>query len=154
MSALDAGDYHRAAFVRHAVVLSQPVLCRAGRLASCRRFGVVIFATHAWKSIEQRCPTMAKFRVKDTFAIEGRPHFVLAGSIVEGEVRAGMFVQVPLNSSTAMTARIDCIESVRRLGGHEDTCLCIRYAEPEELELWRGLDIGAETLNVTTDGSD
>ena len=97
---------------------------------------------------------MAKFHVKDTFAIEGRPHFVLAGSIVEGEVRPGMFVHVPFNSNTAMTARIDCIEFARRLGGHEDICLCIRYTEPKELELWRGLDIGDEIFEVTTDGSD
>ena len=47
---LDAGDYHRAALVRHAVVLGQPALCRAGRLASCRRFGVVIHAPHAWST--------------------------------------------------------------------------------------------------------
>jgi hypothetical protein len=97
---------------------------------------------------------MAKFHVKDTFAIEGRPHFILAGSIVEGAVRPGMFVHVPFTSRFAMRARIECIEFARRLGGHEDTCLCIRYAEPEELELWRGLDINDETLEVTTDGSD
>jgi len=53
-----------------------------------------------------------------------------------------------------MTARIDCIEFARRLGGHEDICLCIRYTEPKELELWRGLDIGDEIFEVTTDGSD
>ena len=97
---------------------------------------------------------MAKFHVKDAFVIEGRPHFVLAGSIVEGEIRPGMFVHVLFNSSTAMTARIDCIEFARRLGGYEDTCLCIRYTEPGELELWRSLDIGDKTFEVTTDGSD
>jgi hypothetical protein len=97
---------------------------------------------------------MPKFHVKDTFTIEGRPHFVLAGSIVEGEIWPGMFVRVPFDSRTAMTARIDCIEFVRRLGGLEDTCLCIRYTGPEELEIWRGLDIGDETFEVTTNGSD
>jgi len=97
---------------------------------------------------------MAKFHVKDTFAIEGRQHFVLAGSVVEGEIRPGMFVHVPFNSSTAMTARIDCIDFARRVGGHEDTCLCIRYTEPGELELWRGLEIGDETFEVTTNDSD
>jgi hypothetical protein len=97
---------------------------------------------------------MPKFHVKNTFTIAGRPHFVLAGSIVEGEIHPGMFVRVPLNSSTRMTARIDCIEFARRSGGLDDTCLCIRYTEPEELEIWRGLDIGGETFEVTTDGSD
>jgi hypothetical protein len=92
---------------------------------------------------------MAKFHVKDTFTIEGRPHFVLAGTIVEGVIRPGMLVHVPFNSSTAMTARVDCIEFARRLGGHEDTCLCIRFNKAEELELWRGLAISNETIEVS-----
>ena len=101
-----------------------------------------------------RMTHMAKFHVKDTFTIEGKPHFVLAGSIVEGEIRPGMFVRVPFNSRTAMTARINCIEFARQPSGHEDTCLCIRYVGPEELEIWRGLDISGETFEITTDGSD
>ena len=96
---------------------------------------------------------MPRFHVKDTFVIEGM-YFVLAGSVVEGEIRPGMFVRIRFNSSMAMTARIDCIELARRLGGHEDTCLCIRYTNQEELEIWRGLDIGGETFEVTTDDSD
>jgi hypothetical protein len=96
----------------------------------------------------------ARFHVKDTFAVENRSYFVLAGTVVEGEIRAGMFVHVAFNSSMAMTALIDCIEFVRRQGGTEDTCLCIRYDEPEELTLWRGLDIGDEIFEVITDDSD
>lgn len=65
-----------------------------------------------------------------------------------------MFVHVPFNSSFAVTARIDCIEFARQEGGAEETCLCIRYADPEELELWLTLNIGDEILEVTTDGSD
>lgn len=66
---------------------------------------------------------MPKFHINDTFTVDGRPHFVLAGSVVEGVIRPGMFVRIPFNSSTAMTARIDCIEFARRLGGREYTCL-------------------------------
>lgn len=97
---------------------------------------------------------MATFHVTHTFAIEGRPHFIMAGSVVEGEIYPGMFVRLPLNSPMAITARIDCIEFARRLGGHEDLCLCIRYSGPEELAMWRGLNIGDETYEVMTDGSD
>lgn len=33
---------------------------------------------------------MPKFHVKNTFTVEGRPHFVLAGTIMEGTIRPGM----------------------------------------------------------------
>ena len=95
---------------------------------------------------------MPKFHVRDTFEIPDRQLFVLAGSIVEGEIRAGMFVRVSFNSSLDMTVRINCIEFARRQGG-EDVCLCIE-SEPELAEMLRGLDIGDETFEVTTDGSD
>jgi hypothetical protein len=96
---------------------------------------------------------MPRFHVRDTFEILDRKLFVMAGSVVEGEIRKGMFVRVPFNSSLDMTARIHSIEFARRLGGSEDVCLCIE-SEPELAEILRGLDIGDETFEVTIDGSD
>jgi hypothetical protein len=96
---------------------------------------------------------MPRFHVRDTFEIPDRKLFVMAGEIVEGEIRAGMFVRVPFNSALEMTARIHSIEFARRLGGSEDVCLCIE-SEPDALDLWRGLKIGDETFEITTDGSD
>ena len=95
---------------------------------------------------------MPRFHVRDTVEIPDRQLFVMAGSVVEGEIQAGMFVRVPFNPSLDMTARIHCIEFARRHGG-EDVCLCIE-SEPELAEVLRGLDIGDETFEVTTDGSD
>jgi hypothetical protein len=95
---------------------------------------------------------MPKFHVKDTFEIPDRKFFVLAGSIVEGEIRAGMFIHVAFNSAFATTSRIHSIEFARRQGG-EDVCLCIE-ADPELAEFLRDLNIGDETCEVTTDGSD
>jgi hypothetical protein len=94
-----------------------------------------------------------KFYVRDTFEIPDRRLFVMAGSIVEGEIRAGMFLRVGFDSALDMTARIHSIEFARRLGGEDDVCLCFE-AEPELLEIWRGLKIGDETFEVTQDGSD
>jgi len=76
----------------------------------------------------------------------------MAGSIVEGEIRTDMFVHIPFNSSFATTARIHSIEFARRQGG-EDVCLCIK-AEPELAELLCDLNIGDETFEVSTEGSD
>jgi hypothetical protein len=95
---------------------------------------------------------MPKFHVKDTFEIPDRRLFVMAGSIVEGEIRAGMFVHIGFNPAFATTARIHSIEFARREGG-EDVCLCIE-ADRELAEFMRDLNIGDETCEVTTDGSD
>lgn len=41
---------------------------------------------------------MPKFHVRDSFEIPDRKVFVLAGSIVVGEIWTGMFVRLPLRS--------------------------------------------------------
>ena len=98
-------------------------------------------------------PIMPKFHVINTFEIPDRQLFVIAGSVVEGEIRAGMFVHVPFNPAVAMTARIHSIEFARRQGDGEDMCLCLQ-AEPDALELWRDLNISDETLEITEDRSE
>ena len=95
---------------------------------------------------------MPRFHVRDTFEIPDRKLFVMAGSVVEGEIRAGMFVRVPFNPSLGMTARIHSIEFARRQDG-EEVCLCIE-SKPELVEIFRGLNIGDETFEVTPEGSD
>jgi hypothetical protein len=94
---------------------------------------------------------MPKFHVKDTFEIPDRKLFVIAGSVLEGEIRAGMFVHIPFNSSVARTAQIHCVEFARRQG-REDVCLCVE-SEPELAELFRDLNIGDQTFEITADGS-
>ena len=76
----------------------------------------------------------------------------MSGSIVGGEIRAGMFVHIPFNSLVATTARIHSIEFARRQGG-EDVCLCIK-SEPELAEFLHDLKISDETFEVSTEGSD
>lgn len=93
-----------------------------------------------------------RFHVKDTFEIPSRQIFVMAGSVVEGEISAGMFVHIPLNSLAAITFRIHCIEAARRQGG-EDVCLCFE-SQGKAGELLCGLNIENETFEVTTEGSD
>ena len=91
---------------------------------------------------------MPKFHVNNTFVLELKSWFVLAGSIVEGTITPGMVVDIPLNSGVSMLAPIDAVEFAFRPGRSEDTCLCIRYADVEELLLWQGLNIGKEILDV------
>jgi hypothetical protein len=91
---------------------------------------------------------MSKFRVKDTFALELRQLFVMAGSIVEGQIRAGMIVSVPLNSSFLVSGQIHSVEFARRIDGGEDVCLCIAYEDSDELGLWNALNVQNETVDV------
>lgn len=73
---------------------------------------------------------MSKFRVNDTFAVERRRLFVLVGSIAEGQIRAGMIVNLPLNSSLSIAGKIQSIEF------------------SDELKVWKALNIQNETLDV------
>jgi uncharacterized protein (DUF1015 family) len=91
---------------------------------------------------------MSKFRVNDTFALESRRLFVLAGSIVEGQIRAGMIVDVPLNSSLLISGQIHSVEFVRRTDEREDVCLCIAYEGSDELGVWNALNVQNEMLDV------
>ena len=97
---------------------------------------------------------MSKFRVTDTFSLESRRLFVLVGSIVEGEIQAGMIVRVPLNSSLSLSGSIHSIEFARRAGGWEDVCLCIAYDDPSELATWRAMNIGGETIEILSGDQD
>jgi hypothetical protein len=106
-------------------------------------------AAENWLASMVACiDAMAEFQVTETFVLEARSFFVLAGSIMSGEVAPGMAVCLPLNSGFILTLPIKAVEFVLRAGGVENVCLCIHYADEVELSLWRGLNIGNETLRV------
>ncbi|WP_316171321.1 hypothetical protein [Bradyrhizobium sp. SZCCHNRI1058] len=89
---------------------------------------------------------MFSFRVNETFALESRRLFVLAGEMAGGQIQAGMIVSVPLNSSLSISAPIHSIEFARRTGGRDDVCLCIAYEDSDEPEIWKGLDLKNEIV--------
>jgi hypothetical protein len=92
---------------------------------------------------------MPRFHVRNTFQITGDPNlFVMAGSILEGEIKTGMFVHIPSNSSLNTTVQIHSISFARRIGGSEDVCLCVK-SDPELSDLLRALNIGDETFEIT-----
>jgi hypothetical protein len=91
---------------------------------------------------------MSTFRVNDTFALENRRLFVLAGEMAGGHIQAGMIASVPLNSSLSISGPIHSIEYARRTGGREDVCLCIAYESSDELEIWNCLNLKTETVEV------
>ena len=89
---------------------------------------------------------MPKFHVKDTFEVPDRGLFVLAGSIVDGIVRSGMFVHLGFFAEPTTAVRIHRIEFARRHGG-EDVCLCIQ-ADEKLTEFLRGLRLSNQTYEI------
>ena len=90
---------------------------------------------------------MPRFHVRDTFAINDKAFFVMAGFSIEGEIVAGMLVRMPFNATVMVTAEIDHIQQVERPDGSV-VCLCIRCTNPEEATLWEALKIKDRTIEI------
>ena len=90
---------------------------------------------------------MAKFHVRETFVIEDKKLFVMAGFILEGEITARMLVSLPFNSTVMMTAEIDHLQILRRPDG-DITCLCVRFIDPAEVTLWQALKIDDRLVDI------
>jgi hypothetical protein len=92
---------------------------------------------------------MAQFRITEAFALESRGLFILTGDVVTGRIIPGMQVEIPLNTGTLMTAPIYAVEYVRRSSSHEEIGLCIKCENGDELQTWKGLNIGSEVVEVS-----
>jgi hypothetical protein len=92
---------------------------------------------------------MPRFHVRDTFALQDKTCFVLAGFICEGEVLTGMSVSIPFNSHVKLTAKIDRVEFVNRPDG-DVVCLCLACSVPDEVTLWEALNIKNRTIEIIT----
>ena len=65
---------------------------------------------------------MPKFHVRNTFEIPDRSLFVMAGSIVDGEVRTGMFYAFPCSPPTAYSLMFTPLMFALHQG-QDDVCL-------------------------------
>ncbi|HEX8319445.1 hypothetical protein [Longimicrobium sp.] len=89
-----------------------------------------------------------RFRVEYTFVIAERGLFVLAGEIVEGSVRPGMVLQVPLNDMVTITAPVHGVEAVDASGQRSRTGLTLKCEDDIDLSLWRGLNLDGHVFTV------
>ena len=92
---------------------------------------------------------MPKFHVRDAYEIPFRHLFALSGSVVEGEIRKGMYVPVMFNPSVQLTARIHSVEYTREPGDRDNVCLCLETG-PKMLNVWNDLNIKNTTLEIRT----
>jgi hypothetical protein len=92
---------------------------------------------------------MPKFHVRDTFEIPDRSLFVMAGSIVDGDVRTGMFVRIPMFPTHGIQFEVHSIEFALRQG-RDDICLCLQLGQ-NVTKILRDLKIADQTLEVVAD---
>lgn len=95
-----------------------------------------------------------QFEVIDSFAIRKRNEFYLIGELKEGTVKENWFVNVPFNSSLALTVRISKIEDVEMSSENKAYKLLIVSGDQETVDLLLGLNIGSEFLDITIEGED
>lgn len=95
-----------------------------------------------------------QFEVIDSFAIRKRNEFYLIGELKEGTVKENWFVNVPFNSSLALTVRISKIEDVEISSENKAYKLLIVSGDQETVDLLLGLNIGSEFLDITIEGED
>ncbi len=90
---------------------------------------------------------MPKFQVMDTFESPNRQLFVMAGSVVQGEVQPGMWVNVPCSEFMTVRAPILELETATR-SGREDVCLHVGSGLGRILRE-DGVDIRGQTIEIT-----
>src|SRR3954453_10811733 len=95
-----------------------------------------------------------QFKVIDSFAIRRRNEFYLIGQIAEGTIRENWFINVPLNKSLSMTLRIKAIEDVEMSGEQDKYKLVIVSGDNQDLDIFLGLNMGLEDMDITEEGQD
>ncbi len=90
---------------------------------------------------------MPKFQVKDRFELPEQQQFVLAGSVIEGEVQPGMWVNVPCSEFMTLRAPILEVETTTR-SGREDVGLHVE-ADLGRILREDGVDIRGQTIEIT-----
>jgi hypothetical protein len=95
----------------------------------------------------------ARFHVRGTFHLTERDRFVVYGDVLEGEVRAGMHLQVPLNSQLSFEAPVAAVDFVDGTPTGSHVALAFLLEQPLDLTTWQGLNIGDEVLEVHDAGT-
>jgi hypothetical protein len=90
---------------------------------------------------------MSKFHVKEACELPGRPIFVLTGSVVEGEVQPGMWVNVPAGEYMTLRAPILNVETMAR-PDREDVCVHVQSKLGVTLRE-DGIEIRGQTIEIT-----
>jgi len=99
-------------------------------------------------------PICGRFQAIDSFAIRRRNEFYIIGTLEEGEVQAQWFAEVSINASFSIPLRISQVETIEVTNEKREYQLLIVAADSEIIDLLLGLNIGLESIMISTEGKD
>jgi hypothetical protein len=95
------------------------------------------------------------FHVIDSFTIKRRNEVYLIGNLLEGEINAQWFVNIPLNKSLSFTCRISQIEDVEMANnGGSYKLIIVSVGDSEMVDFLFAMNIGSEQIEITIEGED
>jgi len=92
----------------------------------------------------------AKFLARSTASIPDKKRFLIIGEVVEGQVKPGMKVGVPLNSSIHIEGSVCGVEFLNTADGCK-LAIAFECESKDELELWAAMNIGGGEILVLRD---
>jgi hypothetical protein len=95
-----------------------------------------------------------RLEVIDSFAIPRRKEFYLIGLIQEGLIQAGWYAHISLNRVSTLTVKIERIEYILMKTREEYTMLVVKAEEDDTMDLLLGLNIGLESVIISTEGTE
>ena len=95
------------------------------------------------------------FNVIDSFIIRRKNEFYLIGQLSEGELKVGYYINIVLNSSLVISAKISVIEDVEVSNDNEIYKLIIINSSEEIMnDILFCQNVGNEKVYITTTGED
>ena len=93
---------------------------------------------------------MARFFVKKTSLSDDGKAIVFKGSVLEGPIRKGMTVEIPVTEAASIRMKLfDIVHFESQRDPTKKVGLVVDFdSEPEALEIVLGLNISEESLNV------
>lgn len=90
------------------------------------------------------------FKLVGAFEMKSRNLFVIFGSIIDGALRRGMTIAIPLGDGRSATRVIESIEFLDGVAGESYPAITLRYDGPDELEALRSAIAGGLVLEASS----
>ncbi|MCJ8152325.1 hypothetical protein MKJ01_00955 [Chryseobacterium sp. SSA4.19] len=95
------------------------------------------------------------FRVMSSFTIRRKKEFYLIGELLEGSLKVDYYINVILNTTLAVSAKISSIEEIEIENDSKIYQLIIIESEDDELnDILFSLNVGNENIDITLNGKD
>ncbi len=95
------------------------------------------------------------FRVINSFIIRRKKEFYLIGELLEGSLNVNNYINIILNSTLAMSAKISSIEEIEIANDSKIYQLIVIESEDDEMnDVLFCQNVGSENVYITLSGED